>query len=166
MINVTDLGGHLAALELKVPPVALLLIALFGVYFSPSIMPFITSVHALPELRANIAWSLSIVGILVAIAGVVTFKLAKTTTNPMSIGNVSSLVTHGVYRFTRNPMYLGMLLIILSFIVKTGHVAGIVFALAFVAYMTRFQIKPEERILTKIFKEQYRDYMKRTRPWV
>jgi protein-S-isoprenylcysteine O-methyltransferase Ste14 len=92
--------------------------------------------------------------------------MAKTTTNPILIGNASSLVTHGIYRFTRNPMYLGMLLIIISFIIKTGHVAGIVFALAFLAYMTRFQIKPEEQMLNKIFKEQYRDYIKRTRAWV
>lgn len=156
----------MAALELKVPPVILLLIALFGVYFSPSIMPFIPEVHVFPELRAIIAWSLSIVGVFVAVAGVVTFKLAKTTTNPMLIGNASSLVTHGIYRFTRNPMYLGMLLIIFSFIIKTGHLAGIVFALAFLAYMTRFQIKPEERMLTKIFKGQYKDYLKRTRSWL
>lgn len=156
----------MAALELKIPPAILLLIALFGVYFSPNILPFVPSAHAFPELRATIAWSISITGVLVAIAGVVTFKMAKTTTNPILIGNASSLVTHGIYRFTRNPMYLGMLLIIISFIVKTGHVAGIVFALAFLAYMTRFQIKPEEQMLTKIFKEQYRDYIKRTRTWV
>lgn len=156
----------MAALELKVPPAILLVLALFGVYFSPSILPFIPTVHASPELRANIAWLVSIIGVLVAIAGVVTFKMAKTTTNPMLIGNASSLVTHGIFRFTRNPMYLGMLLIIFSFIIKTGYVAGLVFALTFFIYMTKFQIKPEERMLTKIFKEQYTDYMKRTRPWV
>lgn len=154
------------ALELKIPPAILFVIALLGVYFSPAIVPFIPIQDALPELRANISWLISIVGVLVVIAGVVTFRMAKTTTNPVRIGNASSLVTHGIYKFTRNPMYLGMLLIILSFIIKTGHFAGIIFAVAFVIYMHTFQIKPEERMLTKMFAQKYTDYVKRTRPWV
>lgn len=156
----------MVTLELKVPPAILLVVALFGVYFSPTILPFIPIYHVASELRTNIALLLSIVGVSVALAGVITFKMAKTTTNPMLIANASSLVTHGIYKFTRNPMYLGMLLIILSFIVKTGNVAGLAFALAFVIYMSIFQIKPEERMLTKMFKEQFTDYMKHTRPWV
>lgn len=156
----------MAALELKVPPVVVLILALVGVHYSPVIVPFISNNYNIPDWQANLASLVFIFGVLIAIAGVVTFKLAKTTTNPISIGNTSSLVTHGIYRFTRNPMYLGMLMVILAFIIKTGHIAGLVFAIAFVAYMTRFQIKPEERMLRKIFTDQYTDYMKRTRPWL
>ena len=96
----------MAVLELKIPPVVVLILALVGVHYSPVIMPFISNDHNIPDWQANLASLCFIIGVLIAVAGVVTFKLAKTTTNPISIENTSSLVTHGIYRVTRNPMYL------------------------------------------------------------
>lgn len=156
----------MSILELKIPPAILLALAILGVYFSPRLLPFIPIQNAMPEFRAVLAWLVFSLGVAIAVVGVITFKMAKTTTNPMLIENTSTLVTHGIYRFTRNPMYLGMLLVILFFIIKTGYLAGVIFAVVFVAYMNMFQIKPEERMLTKIFGKDYTDYTNRTRPWL
>ena len=156
----------MAALELKIPPAILLIFAMIGVYYSPVLFPFIPNYLLYPEVRSIASGVLLALGAATAILGVVTFKMARTTTNPVSIGNVSSLVTHGIYRFTRNPMYLGMLFIIVSFLVKFGHSAGLIFVIAFIVYMNIFQIRPEERMLTQMFGDQYKDYLRHTRSWL
>lgn len=156
----------MATLELKIPPVIILFLAIVGIYLSPIILPFVPVHYALPELRETLAWLILVVGVVIAATGVLTFKMAKTTTNPISIENASSLVTHGIYRFTRNPMYLGMLMILLFFILRTGYIGGLLFALGFICYITKFQIKPEERMLTKIFGKQHTEYMNSTRAWL
>lgn len=153
-------------LELKIPPVILLVAALVGVYYSPALLPFINEYTDYAPQRAIVAWAFSVTGVLVAVAGVVTFKLAKTTTNPVSIENASSLVTNGIYTLTRNPMYLGMLIIVLAMIIKTGHISGAIFAFGFILYMTKFQIKPEERMLSKLFGTPYTQYLQKVRRWI
>lgn len=78
----------------------------------------------------------------------------------------STLVQTGVYRFTRNPMYLGMLLIILSYLLLRFSFVGLVLPIVFVFLMTHMQIKPEEEMLTKLFGDAYLQYLQRVRPWL
>jgi protein-S-isoprenylcysteine O-methyltransferase Ste14 len=75
-------------------------------------------------------------------------------------------VVDGLYRFTRNPMYLGMLCILLGFAIRFGNLMGLLAVAAFVASITITQIKPEERALGLIFGDAYRDYCRRVRRWI
>jgi protein-S-isoprenylcysteine O-methyltransferase Ste14 len=94
------------------------------------------------------------------------FRRAKTTINPMKAGNASSLVTGGVYRFTRNPMYFGMVLVLIGWVTFLSSPITLIFVPLFVLYINRFQIIPEERVLTWLFGAEYAEYKNQVRRWV
>jgi len=104
-------------------------------------------------------------GILVILISVIQFFITKTTVDPLNPKKTSNLVTNGVYKFTRNPMYLGMLLFLLAFGLKLGNAFNTLIAAGFVSYMNRFQIKPEEKVLKETFGKEYNIYCKLTRRW-
>ena len=104
--------------------------------------------------------------VLVVIGGVVAFRRAKTTVNPMKPDTASSLVVSGIYRYTRNPMYLGFLLLLMAWAAALSNVLALVSLLAFVLYMNRFQIVPEERMLASRFAQDYAEYRARVRRWL
>ncbi len=110
---------------------------------------------------------LAAVGVLVAVVGVLRFRKANTTVNPHSIDQASDIVTSGIYRFTRNPMYLGLLLVVSAWCVSVGTIVGLVIADAvFVVVLTRLQIEPEERMLDDKFGVVYTQYCSQTRRWL
>ena len=86
--------------------------------------------------------------------------------NPMKPDPTSSLVVSGIYRYTRNPMYLGFLLILLAWAAALSNLLALVSLLAFVLYMNSFQIVPEERILSSRFAQDYAEYRARVRRWL
>ncbi len=104
-------------------------------------------------------------GLLVILISVIQFLVKKTTTDPLNPNKASKLVTNGIYKFTRNPMYLGMLLFLLAFGLKLGNAFNTLIAAGFVSYMNRFQIKPEEEALQEKFGKEYTIYCKLTRRW-
>ncbi len=107
------------------------------------------------------------VGVGVAGAGVVRFGAARTTVNPHSIDSASSLVTGGVYRVTRNPMYLGLLMALCGWgLLRGSVVALLVGATSFVVVMNHLQIGPEERALSRKFGSDYDAYTQRVRRWI
>jgi len=110
--------------------------------------------------------SLALIGIVTCLAGVVSFKRAKTTVNPMKPDATSSLVVSGVYRYTRNPMYLGFLLILLGWAAFQANALALVVLPLFVLYMSRFQIAVEERVLASLFADDYAEYCARVRRWL
>lgn len=94
------------------------------------------------------------------------FRRARTTVNPMKPDTASALVTGGIYRFTRNPMYLGDVLILLAIVVFFSHPLGLAGVVLFVAWMNLLQIPAEERALRARFGEAYDAYRARVRRWV
>ena len=116
--------------------------------------------------RRTIAVCVVVTGVAVAIAGVASFRRARTTVNPLKPESTSSLVVSGVYRVSRNPMYLGMLLALLAWAVLLSNVLAFMVVPAFVLYMNRFQISPEEIVLAKLFGEEYATYRSRVRRWI
>ena len=152
------------ALELKIPPVALL------IFFALLMWLGAANVSALdfqfPFPSTIIAWGLGISGILICALGVSEFQRAKTTVNPTKPQFTSSLVRTGIYRRTRNPMYLGFLLILLGLATAMANVLAFLLLPVFVIYMTQFQIKPEERALTSIFGDDYKAYCANVRRWI
>lgn len=150
-------------LELKVPPpvVALLIAAaMWGLsLLVPPVVPPTT-------LRIVIAIAIACAGIGIDIAGAVAFRRASTTINPLQPQATSSLVTTGVFRFTRNPMYVGMTVVLFAGAVWLASLPALLGLPAFVLYISRFQIAPEERALAKIFGDAFADYRSRVRRWL
>jgi protein-S-isoprenylcysteine O-methyltransferase Ste14 len=112
------------------------------------------------------ALGLALAGSILAVAGIREFRRARTTGNPLAPERASALVTTGVYRHTRNPMYLGMLLVLLGWAAYLGNAAALLGPMLSVLLLNQLQIKPEERILRERFGEHYARYAARVRRWV
>lgn len=105
-----------------------------------------------------------LLGVLLVLIAAGLFRLRKTTINPF--GEPSMVVQDGFYRFSRNPMYLGMLLVLVGIGVWLGNVLALLLAPAFVVIMTCWYIVREEQLLEARFGEQYRAYRRRVRRWI
>ena len=105
------------------------------------------------------------IGFLVMIIAILQFLKKKTTTNPLNPEKASKLVTSGIFKFTRNPMYLAMLLFLIAFALKLGNAFNTLLLAGFVYYMNHFQIRYEEEALLKNFGKEYKLYVKATRRW-
>lgn len=150
-------------LELKVPP--LLLVALFSaaMCLQASLTPLLSFSAAWQVLLAAL---FAIAGGAIALAGVVAFRRAHTTVNPTNPASSSSVVSHGIYGYSRNPMYVGFFLLLLGVAVWLGNLLALFWLPLFVAYMNRYQILPEERVLEANFGADYRAYLARVRRWI
>ena len=123
-----------------------------------------------PEFSFSILNSLStisfVLGITVFATAVSSFKRQNTTVNPISIEKASSLVVSGVFKYSRNPMYLGMLFILIGLTFKFNLIGGLLFTSIFVIFISIFQIKPEEAAMEKLFDQEWKDYIKNVRRWL
>ena len=151
------------SLELKIPPPVVALIFGICMWFIASLAPS----FALPfKSRVVFAVLLALVGQAVGVAGMIAFRRAKTTLNPVNPSMVSSLVAGGIFRYTRNPMYLGWSLTLLGLAGYLASPVTLLFVPLFMLYITRFQIKPEERALSSMFGAQYVAYSRAVRRWL
>lgn len=150
-------------LELKVPPpaVAVLLAALMWICAWA-----IPAFGFLFPARDLYAIGLAVAGLVIDIVAIVSFVRAGTTVNPMKPESSSSLVVSGIYKLTRNPMYLGSLLFLAAWAIYLSNVLAFLLVPAFILYMNRFQITPEERVLAARFGQEFTDYKARTRRWL
>ena len=153
----------MSQLELKIPPVAVVLLAGLAMWLVSAAAP--SFAWQFPYQRA-ITLALAVAGVFVAVLGVVSFRRAGTTVNPTKPQATSSLVSGGIYRFSRNPMYLGFLLVLVGCAVFLGNALAFIFIPAFVLYMNRFQITPEERALSSMFGAEFTAYKQRVRRWL
>ena len=153
----------MTTLELRIPPPAVALaIALFMWLTS-----FLFGYIPIPlKYRLGVALALLVIGQGISIPGIVAFRRAKTTVNPLKPGNSTALVTGGIYRFTRNPMYLGLLLTLMGWAAFLASPPALVFLFLYVVYINRFQIEPEERTLSSLCGADYAAYKTRVRRWV
>ena len=150
--------------ELRVPPVVIVATAALGMWLAARALP--AGPSASTGARAALAATLAVLGVALAIAGIREFRAASTTVNPMQPGQASSMVTSGVYRYTRNPMYLGMLCLLAGWGAWLGRWAPFGVLPVFVLYMNRFQIAAEERALEQRFGAAFREYAARVRRWL
>lgn len=150
------------ALELKVPPPLVALVTGLLMWLAAKLVPPL----ALPGVaRIAVAVVFAGVGVGLAMSGVLTFRRAKTTVNPTTPAAASALVRTGVFRFTRNPMYLGLLLCLVAWAIILSSVLALLIAPLFVVYMNRFQIAPEERALAALFGDSFAAYKRDVRRW-
>ena len=119
-----------------------------------------------PQLRLAVVALLVVAGLSFDLAGLLSFRASRTTINPLRPERASSLVTSGVYRITRNPMYVGMACLLLAWAVYLVRWPVFLGPLAYMLYLNRFQIGPEERVLLGLFGDEYRAYTQRVRRWL
>ncbi len=145
-----------------VPPLVMVIFAalMWGVaqVTSPFIVP-----DGLNKIAATIFLA---AGLVIMLASAFHFFKAKTTLNPMDPKKSSTLVTNGLYAFSRNPIYVADILFLLSWGFFLSNIFSLILVLGFAPYLTRFQIKPEERALEKTFGDEYLAYKSKVRRWI
>ena len=142
------------------PPV----VAMFFIIVTILLGRFVPLVPELSRTIRNIGFGFVVVGFLIGLAAFIEFRKAKTTLLPH--GSVSNIISSGIFRFTRNPIYLGFLLMVIGFPLNYGSVWGIIAAPFFVTTMNRLVIEKEEAYLEKKFKDEYTSFKSRVRRWI
>jgi protein-S-isoprenylcysteine O-methyltransferase Ste14 len=149
-------------LDLKIPPPVVVVLTGLLMWLTPS--------GALEVLGGS--WSLYL-GIVLMLLGVLMdgyaammFIVAKTTISPIAPQNASTLIVSGIFKLTRNPMYLGMAVLLLGWALLLQSAAALMGPILFITYITRFQILPEERILTQKWGDTYTTYLSKTKRWL
>jgi protein-S-isoprenylcysteine O-methyltransferase Ste14 len=150
------------SLELKIPPVAVFLLCGVGMWLLKSLLPGLGLM--VPGSRP-IAVLVAGIGLAIAISGVIAFRTAKTTVDPRYPEKSSAIVTRGIFRRSRNPMYLGLLLVLLGWAVFLRHLLPFAVLPMFVLYMNYFQIIPEERAMQASFGDAYSAYQDQVGRW-
>lgn len=150
-------------MQLLIPPPLVLIILGAAMWAMDRLLPLarVTSV-LLPPL----AMALLVAGFVPMIAAAASLMLSRTTINPLRPDNASRLVTSGIFRLSRNPIYLGDLLLLAAWAMWLGNALNAVWLGFFVWYIQRFQIRPEERALERLFGETYRAYCANVRRWL
>jgi len=150
-------------MKLKLPPVIVL--AIFGLlmFLCAKILPF---GYFNFFGRIYLMCVLLSIALLIGVTAVLQFLKQKTTVDPMNPNKVSSLVTSGLYKFSRNPMYLAMLLLLIGFCLWLGNAFNSLLIAGFIHYMNKFQIFPEEEILQNRFGKAYKVYCTKVRRWL
>jgi protein-S-isoprenylcysteine O-methyltransferase Ste14 len=155
------------SLELRIPPVVVALAIAAAMWVARAVAPELMLALSLPLVPpVATAAAAAFAGIVVVLLGVAEFRRARTTVDPRDPAKSTSVVTTGIYRRTRNPMYLGFLLLLVAWAVWLAHALAFAGPVVFFMYMNRFQIAPEERILRERFGAPYEDYLRAVRRWL
>ena len=116
--------------------------------------------------RVPIAIGFVLIGLALDISRLLAFRAVKTTVNPLAPDRTTAMVQSGPYQFTRNPMYLGMASMLMGYCAYLSNPVSLAGVIIFVAYITRFQIIPEERVLAVKFGEPFMQYSRSVRRWL
>ena len=149
------------SLENKIPPAVVWLVCALIMKSIAYVLPFV----ALPHLPI-VAIVMALIGIGAGIAGVWIFYKARTTINPLEPSQATHFVSEGIYKLSRNPMYVGLACCLVSWAIWLSYLLPWLGVVLFIAYMTRFQIIPEERVLRQKFGDEYQNYCLRVRRWL
>lgn len=148
-------------LELKIPPLIQVLIfasLMWIIHQNTSSFNDTGSIY--------LASTLFLISLIISLFAVFNFRTEDTTVDPRDPNKTTGLVLKGIYNYTRNPMYLGFFLSLLSWGIFLENIYSISFSFLFIIYMNRFQIKPEERILLQKFGTEYQNYKASVRRWI
>ncbi len=148
-------------LDNKIPPPLVALFFAGAMWLAqPDTQHAITAVHITGIV---VCW---LIGTVFSVAALVAFRRAKTTVNPLKPQAASSLVVSGVFRFSRNPMYVGMAFVLLAWAIYLGSVLSLLGVVGFVLFITRYQIIPEESAMRALFGEAFTRYTQTVRRWL
>jgi len=151
-------------MHLKIPPPIVALIGILLIFLSKD---YILILYLHPHLQNTLSLLFLIFGFVIIFLATKEFKKSETTVNPMKPETSTRLVTSGVFKYTRNPMYLGLASILLASCFYFSSLLGIiVYVPLFIFYITVFQIIPEEESMKTIFNDEYLDYSSKVRRWI
>lgn len=151
------------SLELKIPPPAIAVVLAAAMWALSRVTP---SLQVPTDIRLLLALAVAAVAIGFSVAGVMSFRRAKTTLDPTKPQLTSSLVSSGIYTVTRNPMYVGLLLVLIAWAIFLSSAWALLGPAAYFVYIGHFQIAPEERALTALFGAEYTAYLSKVRRWL
>ena len=151
-------------MHLRIPPPIVALISILLIFLSKD---YILILYLHPHLQNTLSLIFLIIGFVIIFSATKEFKKSDTTVNPMKPETSTSLVTSGIFKYTRNPMYLGLTSILLASCFYFSSLLGIiVYVPLFILYITVFQIIPEEEIMKGLFNDEYLDYCSKVRRWI
>ncbi|CAN7443090.1 methyltransferase family protein [Rhizobacter sp. LjRoot28] len=153
----------MAFLDHRIPPPLVGVAVAAGMWAAAGVGPALPLANG---LRYGLIALLVAAGLAFDLSGLRAFRTKRTTVNPLRPERVSAMVTDGVYRWSRNPMYVGMVLFLLAWGVYLSALLPFLGPLAFMVYITVFQIRPEERALRERFGSEFDDYAARVRRWL
>ena len=145
----------------KIPPPLVTLFFGLCIYFSQEYFP-----ESNLEFLNILSYIFYFAGLVILVLAMRLFKKQNTTVNPIKIENASSLVVSGIFKYSRNPMYLGMALILLGLTFMFNLMGGIIFTLLFTMYITKFQIRLEEEVMERFFGADFIKYKQNVRMWL
>ncbi|MCM0148624.1 isoprenylcysteine carboxylmethyltransferase family protein [Photobacterium galatheae] len=146
-------------MRFRVSPPLVFLLTLAAMYLLARYLPIW---HFAFPGKILLEWTFSLLAVGFGLAGIMAFARAKTAMNPTK---ATRLVTSGVYRISRNPIYLGLLLLLIAVFLNLSAISSIIMIPFFALYMNHVQIAAEERVLRHAFGQQYKDYCQRVRRW-
>ena len=148
-------------IKTKIPPPIVALAFGFLIYYTKNIFPKIEIV------LGNVFGSfMIIIGLFIILSAIILFKKYKTTITPLNPSNATKLIVHGIYKFSRNPMYLGLLLVLSGISIIQNPIGGSLFVPSFILYINHFQIIPEESAMLDLFKDDFLKYKENVRRWI
>lgn len=150
-------------MHLKIPPPLVAVICAILMWAFARALPQFSFTFSVQDFAAIV---LGIIGAAFAGVAITGFGAAKTTVSPLKPEKASTLVTNGIYDLTRNPMYLGLAIMLAGLAVKIGNPSNILLIAGFVMYINEFQIKPEENALRQKFGAAFEEYCRQTRRWI
>ena len=148
-------------IKTKFPPPLVALTFGFLINYTKNIFPKI-------EIRNEIIFGsfMIITGLIIILSAIILFKKYQTTITPLNPSNATKLITNGIYKFSRNPMYLGLLLVLLGISIILNPTGGFILIPLFILYLNLFQIIPEENAMVDLFKDEFLEYKKNVRRWI
>ena len=157
------INGTAVNLNHKIPPPVIGLLCAFIMWLISCFTPSLILPLPLKHLSISL---LIILGLLFDFSALYYFRKANTTINPLSPANTSALVTTGIYRISRNPMYVGLVFFLIALGIFLESAFSLFMVIIFIALVDRLQIRPEEEALKTIFGNQYISYKRRVRRWL
>ena len=148
-------------MKTTIPPPIVTLIGGLAIYYSRSLFSF-----EFPIYTNELSLLCLLIGVLMLFLAAGLFRKHQTTVNPLKPETASHLVTSGVFSLSRNPMYLGMLLILVALSIRFNPMGGTLICAGFIGFITKFQIIPEEIAMQKLFSEKFNSYCRNTRRWI
>ena len=148
-------------IKTKFPPPLVALAFGFLIYYTKNIFP-----------KIEIVWGyffgsfMIIIGLFIILSAIILFKKYKTTITPLNPSSATKLIVNGIYKFSRNPMYLGLLLVLSGVSTILNPIGGLFLIPLFILYLNLFQIIPEENAMINLFKDEFLEYKENVRRWI
>ena len=148
-------------IKTKIPPPLVALTFGFLINYTKNFFPKIEISNDL-----FISSFMIIIGLIIMLSAIILFKKYQTTITPLNPSNATKLITDGIYKYSRNPMYLGLLLVLFGISIVLNPIGGLSLIPLFILYLNLFQIIPEENAMVDLFKDEFLEYKENVRRWI